>query len=271
MDNIKSTVIREGAPEGTVGSDKAKDGKNKSSSSKEGRTRMRNFTPLRPGDHIKMLRWFIIEYWHHAIVKEVISDETMKLKVIHFSNPDEEKNICKKVINFCRRGKAEIFEEKIGVEKVSNCFGKCVYRVEYGSEVLCNKPEDVIEIAKKIADDHKNFPPEWGKRYCLCSNNCEHLARQCKIGTKQCLQKKAAALKAVTCCGNIISNVAISVVKFLANVLDDIAAVALAKVQHWISRLVTYYTFSDITGIADIHTNACGMLHLNTHRKFEDL
>jgi hypothetical protein len=59
MDNRKSTVTRrEGALEGTEGSDKTKNDKNKSSSSKEGRTRIRKFTQLRRGDHIKMLRWF---------------------------------------------------------------------------------------------------------------------------------------------------------------------------------------------------------------------
>jgi hypothetical protein len=244
MDNRESTVTMEA--EGTVGSDKAKDDKNESSSSKEGRTRIRKFTQLRPGDHIKMLRWKGIEYWHHAIVKEVISVKTVKLKVIHFSNSkqDKDENVCQKMINFCSGGKAEIFEETIGVEEVSDWCGKCVYRVKYGSEVRCNKPEDVVDIAEKMAEDHKSSPREWGKRYCLCSNNCEHLARQCKTGTKQCLQTKAATCKMVNCCGSVIISVALLLVKILANMLDDIAAVVSAKAQHWISRLVTYITHS---------------------------
>lgn len=216
--------------------DTAKDGENRSSRAKEGRMRIKRFTQLCPGDHIKMLRWRGFSYWHHAIVKRVIDDKTMI--VIHFSQR--------------RDGNIEIFEQKMvnevcndpKVGEVGNFFGTCVYRVDYGNEVQCNSPEDVVLNAEIISEDYRMRSPKERKKYNFFTNNCEHLARLCKIGTKQCLQAEAAAYKTGACGGNAATNALITVAKAVslelaANVVDDGAAF-FAQAVHRISRLITY-------------------------------
>ena len=223
---------------------------------REGRTRITKFTQLSRGDHIKMMRWKGITYWHHAIIKQVNSDD--ELVVIHFAPPNDNSS----------RSKGLIQEQTIDLSYVNNMSGKCLYRVDYASHAECHDPDEVVRRAEEIVDiytaysnnnknnnnnsNNNNTQHEEQEmttytvdEYNLVFNNCEHFARWCKVGIVQCNQLRAMAQKGLKCGGDAGTK-GLAVFLFLprlltrigANVIDETVTLAVIEINHMISKYV---------------------------------
>ena len=142
------------------------------------RVRVSSINVLRRADHVAFPR-LNGTYWHHAIVED-IDREWNEIKVIEYSNSargfTEDNSCCPK---------------RPGLAKV----GRGTYQFQTGTVYLikheqCLDPNSVISRAESKLGEREYDP---------FTNNCEHFATWCKVGTSSSEQADEVVNRAINC------------------------------------------------------------------------
>ena len=114
-----------------------------------GRRKLTNTCGLVPGDHIAWHQK--LAYWHHALITKISRFDPNRMKVIHYTGPDQATGVVREEWH------------KISREHELYC-------IDYNASLPA---DEVLARARSRLGE---------KKYCLLSNNCEHFARWCKTG-----------------------------------------------------------------------------------------
>lgn len=160
--------------------------------------------------YIKPLKKQIKLYSHHAVVKQVVSRTTnkVKLKLIHFFETDAD-------------GKRILSE----TEEVFDLQYDELYIIKYDKPRYY--PDEIVHRAESALEEGA----EVNKTYGILMNNCEHFATWCVVGTSESFQvaglqtKLLNVLKVLCGSGSKISNyiLRLRIMRFLYLASDDIA------------------------------------------------
>lgn len=119
----------------------------------------KNNINVESGDHVAWLNT-LGGYWHHAIVKEVLTGAEPKITVIEWS----------------RNGSTFKIKEGTFSEGDWLSLRRPMYKILYPRTVLNENPSTIV-LRRAVSCMSKQ------DSYNLVTNNCEHFARYCKTGT----------------------------------------------------------------------------------------